>query len=102
MVENQDGMFPLFFFIDARLPPTDPPRHHPVARIDEQNDKIHSQKETNHWKTKLADAIGVTKVMEQKLSPKIVTYLIIKRDPEVHLGCFLYESHVGFSYQVFL
>ena len=40
--------------------------------------------------------VGVTGMIEPKIGRKIVRDLIIKWDPEVHLGCLIYESYVVF------
>ena len=40
--------------------------------------------------------VGVTGMIESKMDRKIIKDLIIKRDPDVHLGCLVYESFVVF------
>ena len=40
--------------------------------------------------------VGATGMIEPNMGRKIVKDLIIKWDPEVHLGCLVYESWVVF------
>ena len=40
--------------------------------------------------------VGITGMMEPKMDPKIVEYLIIKWDPEGRLECLVFESQVVF------
>ena len=53
------------------------------------------------WPTKKCRVVGVTRMIEPTMDRTIIKHLIIKWDPEVHLGCLVYESYVVFRARSF-